>query len=177
MVRVFGDTCDAVLAPDEMSRWFSAALGVSCRLVYMPDDATRRPPPSYARADDLVSFADGFPYLLASIPSLADLNQRLDVPLPMNRFRPNIVVDGCRPFEEDEWRRVETCGVAFRVVKPCSRCVITTVDQASGEKGNEPLRTLATYRTVKGAVMFAQNLVADGTGTLRVGAELSVKDP
>jgi uncharacterized protein YcbX len=176
-VRIFGDTCDAIVAPEEISRWFSAALGVACRLVYMPDDSTRRPSPSYARADDLVSFADGFPFLLASVPSLADLNRRLDVPLPMNRFRPNIVVDGCRPFEEDEWRRVEVCGVGFRVVKPCGRCVITTVDQATAEKGVEPLRTLAAFRAMNGGVSFAQNLVADGTGTLKVGAELSVKDP
>jgi len=93
-----------------------------------------------------VSFADGFPFLLISEESLADLNRRLAQPLPMNRFRPNLIVAGAEPYGEDEWCRIEIGGIPMRVVKPCGRCVVTTTDQAIGERGKEPLRTLATYR-------------------------------
>jgi hypothetical protein len=174
-VTVWDDTCDAVLAADDTSRWFTQALGVPCRLVHMPEDSLRPVDPDYSTPQDLVSFADGFPLLLTSVSSLEDLNARLETPVPMNRFRPNVVVSGGAPFEEDGWKRVETCGVTFRVGKPCARCAITTVDQETAETSKEPLRTLATFRAAKGGVMFGQNLLHDGLGTLRVGAELAVQ--
>jgi uncharacterized protein YcbX len=116
-----------------------------------------------------VSFADGFPFLMISEESLADLNRRLADPLPMNRFRPNLVVAGGEPYAEDGWERIEIGGVRLRVVKPCARCLVTTTDQATGERGSEPLRTLATYRKVNGEVMFGQNVVHENAGHLRTG--------
>jgi len=149
--------------------WFTRLLGVRSQLVYMPDDVVRPVDPTYGVSTDRVSFADGFPFLLISQESLDDLNRRLAVPLPMNRFRPNLVVSGCAPFAEDGWPGFAAGGVEFRVVKPCARCVITTTDQATGERGREPLRTLATYRNVGGKVMFGQNVIHRGTGSLELG--------
>ena len=118
-----------------------------------------------------------YPLLLISECSLEDLNRRLAEPLPMNRFRPNLVVRGCAPYVEDGWRRIRIGKIVFHVVKPCSRCTTTTVDQATGERGREPLMTLATYRRVGNKVMFGQNLIHEGTGKLVVGDELAVLDP
>jgi len=87
----------------------------------------------------------------------------------MERFRPNIVVEGCEPHAEDDWHRIRIEGIGFRVVKSCARCVVTTIDQSTGERGREPLRTLSTYRTVDGQVLFGRNLVHEDRGTLRVG--------
>ena len=139
----------------------------------MPDKTERAVDPLYAGAADRVGFADGFPFLLLSEASLDDLNARLDSPLPVNRFRPNIVVAGCVPYEEDRWRRVRVGGVGFRVVKPCSRCAVSIVDQETGGKGEEPPRTLASYRKVGGKVLFGQNAIPDGSGRLRVGDAVS----
>ncbi len=151
--------------------WLTAFLGVGCRLVYMPDDVVRPVHPDYALDGERTSFTDGFPFLLISEASLEDLNSRLAAPLPMNRFRPNLVVSGAAPFAEDSWRRLRIGPVTFRVAKPCPRCVMTTVDQALGKSPNtEPLRTLATFRrNAQGQVDFGQNLLHAGTGRLDVG--------
>ncbi len=117
-----------------------------------------------------------FPFLLISEESLADLNRRLADPLPMNRFRPNLVVAGVEPYEEDRWERIEINGIGIRVVKPCARCVVTTTDQVTARRGKEPLRTLATYREVGGKVMFGQNAVHERTGRLRLGGAVVVTD-
>lgn len=174
-VEVWGDRCDAVPMPSQISQWFSEVLRFSCRLVYMPDQSDR--PVDHGKVSGLdsadglpqVSFADAYPFLLISEASLADLNHRLDTPVPMNRFRPNLVVRGCRPFAEDGWGRIRMGAVAFRVAKPCSRCTITTVDQGTGQRGVEPLKTLATFRQQQGQIMFGQNLVQEELGTLHVG--------
>jgi uncharacterized protein YcbX len=125
--------------------------------------------PDYGMPGDHVSLADGFPFLMISEASLADLNARLEEPVPMDRFRPNLVVTGCEPFAEDGWRRVRVGGVRFRVVKPCARCKITTVDQQTAATSKEPLRTLASFRKRGSKVHFGQNLVGDSTGILSVG--------
>jgi uncharacterized protein YcbX len=121
-----------------------------------------------------VSFADGFPFLLISEESLADLNRRLAYPLPMNRFRPNLVVAGGEPYAEDGWSRMEIGNLRLQVVKPCGRCLVTTTDQDTGERGKEPLRTLATYRKVGSEVMFGQNVVHENIGRLRVGDSVTL---
>jgi len=171
---IFGDEVEAVSCGVEADRWFARFLGAACRLVYMPDETERAVDPEYAGVGDRVGFADGFPLLLFSEASLDDLNARLENPLPVNRFRPNILVAGCAPYEEDRWRTVRVGGVGLRVVKPCARCAITTVDQSSGEKGKEPLRTLASYRKVGGEVYFGQNAIPDATGLVRVGDAVEV---
>jgi uncharacterized protein len=168
-VTVWNDTCPANWVGERAAEWFSDFLGCACTLVHMADQIVRPADPAFAPAGVRVSFADGFPFLLISEESLADLNGRLADPLPMNRFRPNLVVSGCEPYAEDGWGSIESGGVRLRVVKPCDRCLVTTTDQATGERGKEPLRTLATYRKVGSDVMFGQNVVHENTGHLRVG--------
>ena len=161
----------------EGSAWISSYLGGPHELVYMPDDERRPVSPDYGRPGDIVSFADGYPLLLVSQASLDDLNARLEQPIVMERFRPNIVVEGCPPFAEDGWPAFHIGGLAFRGPKRCSRCVVTTVDPATGVRGVEPLRTLATFRQQDGKVWFGMNVVPDGTGTVRVGDELRPASP
>jgi len=168
-VVVWRDICAASWLGEAPGDWFSDYLGTPCSIVHMPDRVIRPADPVYAPPGTRVSFADGFPFLLTSEESLADLNQRLDQPVPMERFRPNLVVTGARPYEEDEWRDLMIGEIAMRVVKPCGRCVVTTTDQRTAERGAEPLRTLGRYRKRQGEVMFGQNVVHQRTGRLRVG--------
>jgi uncharacterized protein len=173
-VTVWDDTCDGMSLGEEPAAWMSGVLGSPSRLVYMPASTVRPVDPDYAPPGSRVSFADGFPFLLISEESLADLNGRLVRPLPMNRFRPNLVIAGGEPFVEDRLGRFEIEGIRFRAVKPCGRCVVTTTDQATAARGVEPLCTLATFRRVGGEVMFGQNVLHDGTGRLHVGAPVTV---
>lgn len=167
-VTVWRQTCDATWVGETAAGWFSDFLGSACSLVYMDDEVVRPTNPAFAPGFR-VSFADGYPFLLISEASLDDLNRRLAEPLPMNRFRPNLVVAGGQPYQEDGWTRIRIGEIALRVVKPCERCVITTTDQTTAERGKEPLRALATYRKRDGEVMFGQNAVHQNTGHLRVG--------
>jgi len=122
-----------------------------------------------------VSFADGFPLLLISQASLDDLNARLSSPVPMNRFRPNLVVSGCEAFAEDSWRRIRVGEIEFDVAKPCSRCVMPSIDQASGRKDSEILRVLAGYRRGEDRqTYFGQNLLYRGSGEIALGAIVEV---
>lgn len=178
-VVVWQSVCDAVPVSADADRWLSELIGIPCRLVHMPERFRRPVEAPYARGDEVVSFADGFPFLLIEQASLDDLNARLARPLPMNRFRPNVVVAGTGPFAAGGWSRIRIRGVAFRVAKPCARCVVTTVDQATGEtdgEGSEPLRTLATYRRGAGGVLFGENLIHEGVGELRVGDAVEVME-
>lgn len=168
-VRVWSDDVRAAPAGREADGWFGAFLGVPCRLVYMPEDAQRRVDPAYSTGRDRVGFADGFPFLLVSGASLRDLGDRLGREVPVNRFRPNLVVEGCAAFEEDRWRNLRVGSIDFRVAKPCSRCSIVMTKQETGERDREVLRTLAGYRRAGTDVFFGQNLIHTATGTLRVG--------
>ncbi len=174
-VQVWRDRCLARVMNPEADRWLSDFLGVSARLVYLPEDRVRQVDQDYSRPGEQVGFADGFPFLLISRASLDDLNRRMAKPLPMERFRPNLVVDGCEPYAEDDWKRIRIGELTFRVVKPCSRCVIPTVNPETGEReGNEPLKTLMTYRKEGNNVYFGQNLLHDGFGRLEVGMSVEV---
>jgi len=175
-VQVWDDECAAFDEGREAASWFSEHLGCSARLVRMAGDDARPLGSSSAQPGDRVSFADGFPFLLLSTASLEGLNRRLSLPVPMDRFRPNIVVEDCEAHAEDGWSRLRIGEVVFRIVKPCARCVITTVDQETGERGREPLRTLSTYRSFDGQVLFGQNLVHEGRGVVRVGDAVEVLD-
>lgn len=161
----------SVVAPDHKADdWFSRVVGQEVVLAHFPDAVERQVDLDYAPDGGKTGFADGFPFLIAGQASLDDLNARLATPLPMNRFRPNLVVDGSAPFAEDEWGSIRIGGIPMRVVKPCARCVVTTTEQTTGKRdGDEPLRTLATFRRQDGKVMFGQNVVHYGTGMLRVG--------
>ena len=167
-VTVWGEPVDARLVGDAADAWLTAALGQPLRLVYFPDASHRPTDPAYAAGFE-TGFADGFPLLVIGQASLADLNARLATPLPMERFRPNLVVAGSAPFAEDSWREVACGDAALRIVKPCGRCVVTTTDQQTAERGQEPLRTLATYRRQDGEVNFGQNAVVVRPGVIRVG--------
>ena len=142
----------------------------------MASDDARPLGSSTAQPGDQVSFADGFPFLLLSVASLDKLNRRLSLSVSMDRFRPNIVIEGCEPHAEDRWDRIRIGEVPFRFAKPCARCLVTTVDQTTGERGREPLRTLSTYRTVDGQILFGQNLVHEGRGAVGVGDPVEVLD-
>lgn len=174
-VVVWDDTVAAAVAPGEVNAWFSRFLDQPCRLVHMPSDASRPVDPEYAKAGEEVSFADAFPVLLATEASLADLNSRLAEPVTILRFRPNVVIAGAMdPFEEDVWKEIRIGEVRFHVAKPCARCAIVNVDPATGIPSREPLRTLASYRTVDNKTLFAQNLIPVNSGTIRVGDEVEV---
>lgn len=169
-VVVWRDECAAVDQGDEVARWLSAFLGHECRLVRMADNFVRPVDLAYRTSPtDQVGFADGFPCLLISEESLDDLNSRLDEPLPMNRFRPNIVIAGGAPFGEDRVATLRIGEIIFHATKACARCTITTVDQATGATGKEPLRTFANFRRAKRGVLFGQNLVHATPGTISVG--------
>ena len=170
-VRIWRDGCTAVDCGAPYHRWFSQYLGISCHLVRMRSSDVRPVNPDYGRAGDEVSFADGFPLLLISEASLADLNSRLDKPVSMRRFRPNVVVAGCDPYAEDDWARIRIGALVFEVAKACSRCVFTTIDPDTGEKDPqlEPLRTLSSYRKrAAGGVFFGQNLIPRDAGTIHL---------
>jgi uncharacterized protein len=168
-VRVWGDECEALDEGRAAAGWFSELLGATARLVRLAGDDARPLGTPSAQPGDRVSFADAYPFLLLSEASLDGLNRRLALPVPIDRFRPNIVVAGCGSHAEDGWRQLRMGDVDFRVVKACARCVITTTDQETAERGPEPLRTLATYRLRDGKVLFGQNLIHGGTGTISVG--------
>ncbi len=179
-VRVWSSECDALAVSAEADAWLSEYLGLACRLVHMPPSTRRTSNPRYAGEGKLVSFADGYACLAISEASLADLNARLLAKshraLPMNRFRPSVVVAGSRAYEEDRWREIAIGGAVFRAAKPCGRCQVTTTDQATGAVlGPEPLATLASYREhPEFGVMFGMNWVMGRTGTLRVGDAVEV---
>lgn len=173
--RIWADQV-SVIAPDHRAdEWFSRIVGQEVVLAWMPEGVVREVDRTWAPRGGRASFADGFPFLLIGEASLADLNRRLAAPLPMNRFRPNLVVAGSEPFAEDGWRGLTVGGLPMEVVKPCARCVMTTTDQARGQRdGDEPLRTLATFRRQDGKVMFGQNVVHYATGSLRRGDAVAV---
>lgn len=174
-VVVWKDSCSVTWVGETAARWFTEFLDITCSLVHMSADVVRLANPAFAPAGSRVSFTDGYPFMLLSEESVADLNSRLEEPLPMNRFRPNLVVAGGEAYAEDGWTRIEIGGFPLRVVKPCLRCVITTTDQITMARGKEPLRTLATYRKVDGEVMFGQNAVHESAGRLRVGDAVVVR--
>ena len=185
-VRIWQDTVRAVRPFGEVHRWFSEYLGEEASLVHLDAPGRRRPlDPEYARPGETVTFADSFPLLLTTTGSLTALNDLITQealasggqapdPLPMDRFRPNLVIDGTDAWQEDNWRRVRIGEVSFRVGKPCARCTVTTIDQKTAERGLEPLRTLGRHRRSDTGLLFGQYLVPESTGVLRVGDPFTV---
>jgi uncharacterized protein len=195
-VTIWQSEVEAHVYDRHVNEWFSEVLKRECRLVLMPDTTERHVNAQFDRGADIVSFADGYPLLVIGEGSLEEVNRRIaevadrNVRVPMNRFRPNLVVRGSEPFAEDGWARITVGRAVFRVVKPCARCVITTVDQAKGEfDGKEPLKTMATFRLAKqvfpetyesygqtaNGVLFGENLIPENPGVaIRVGDEVEV---
>ncbi len=174
--KVWKDTVQALDQGADAAGWLSDFLKTPVRLVRMAPGYRRRVNQDFALSpSDHVNFADGYEFLMISEESLGDLNRRLAEPLPVNRFRPNIVIGGSGlPFVEDYVRRFRLGPVVFQAVKPCARCAITTTDQATAAVGKEPLKTLATFRRGPKGVMFGQNLIHENPGVLRVGAAVEV---
>ena len=173
-VTIWDDICEAEFVSDEADRWFSTILGLKCRLVYMPDETRRIVDQRYAPENAVTSFSDAYPFLIIGQASLNDLNNRLDEPLPMNRFRPNIVFTGGGPYDEDLYNHFKICGIDFYGVKLCARCVMTTIEQETAKKGKEPLKKLASYRFKNNKILFGQNLIHQGDGEIAVGDALVV---
>ena len=166
---------NAIDQGEETAQWFSDWLGASVRLVHIEEGFKRKLNPDFAvSADDHTGFADGYPILIISEASLRDLNSKLDSPLPMNRFRPNIVVQNCEPFAEDTWKRIRIGGVEMALVKPCPRCVVTTIDKETLEKNKEPLKTLSAYRKQEGGAMFGMNVIPLNEGDIKVGMSVEI---
>lgn len=180
-VRIWRSKCNAKIYENPINEWFSDILQTDCRLALMPEETKRKINYFYAvHADDHVSFADGYPFLLVGENSLTDLNEKLENSVPMNRFRPNLVVKNSEAFAEDGWKKIKIGDAIFHIVKPCARCVITTIDQATGQKsGVEPLKTLASFRipkrSIKKKILFGQNLIAESEGDiLHVGDKIEI---
>jgi len=175
-VIVWSDTLQVPDAGDEAAQWLQQVIGQPCRLVQVPEALARQVDQHYAQPADRVGFADGFPLLLISQASLDDLSARVGRPLEMLRFRPNLVVTGCEPYAEDQWRRIRIGDLEFELVKGCSRCILTTLDPYTGERSadREPLTTLKTYRERDGEVYFGQNVLPRGCGELRLGQAVEI---
>ncbi|PKK37818.1 MOSC domain-containing protein [Siphonobacter sp. SORGH_AS_0500] len=174
-VQVWDDTMEALSVSAEADRWFSEALDQPCRLVFQPESTQRKVDSRYASHGEITSFSDGYPFLLIGQESLNDLNARLESPVPMNRFRPNLVFTGGNPYEEDTWAAFKVGPQDFFGVKPCARCVLTTIDQTTAEKGKEPLKTLSKYRSWNNKILFGQNLLPGSiTQSIKVGDLIEV---
>ncbi|MCY4205966.1 MAG: MOSC domain-containing protein [Bacteroidetes bacterium] len=173
-VSIWGDLVPAQIASHRVNVWLSDFLGRTVRLVYMDDPNTRMANSTFAKPGTTISFSDGYPLLCTTSASLRELNEKSPTPVPMERFRPNVVISGGQPFDEDHWKRLRIGEVTFAVVKPCARCVITTVDQNTAVQGKEPLRTLSSFRKRNGKVLFGENLVPENTGVIRRGDEVEV---
>src|SRR5688500_1721169 len=173
-VQVWSDTCKGIVVDKKLNEWFSDVLGKHCQLVYMPGTTKRRVDGRYAFNKEITNFSDGYPFMTIGQSSLDDLNSRLKEKLPINRFRPNIVFTGGVAYEEDGWKRISINGINFYGVKLCSRCVITTINQDTIQKGKEPLKTLATYRQKNNKIYFGQNLLHHGQGFLHIGDEIKL---
>ncbi|WP_404961558.1 MOSC domain-containing protein [Streptomyces sp. 147326] len=181
-VVLFGKKVETVVAASAAADWFSAYLHEPVRLIHLDDPSVRRPvDPDYALPGETVSLADGYPLLITTLASLDALNSLIaqgdhpeEGPLPMNRFRPNVVVSGAEAWAEDGWRRVAIGDAVFRGARECGRCVVTTTDQATAERGKEPLKTLGKYRRIGKSLAFGRLLVPVRLGTVRVGDEVRV---
>ncbi|MDH5424863.1 MAG: MOSC domain-containing protein [Gammaproteobacteria bacterium] len=173
-VKVWGDVCQAHDCGDRAANYFSEFLQTPCRLVFFPDDEVRQVDLNFAKKGDITGFSDGFPLLVITQASLDDLNSRLRQPVAMSRFRPNIVISGSDSFAEDSWECIRVGGITLRVVKPCSRCSIPSVDPVTAKRSAEPVKTLRTYRMQDSKVYFGQNVIADSTGCLQVGMDVEI---
>lgn len=172
-VVIWDDTVVGEFYNQTIDDWFSKILGIKCHLVKMPESTRRIVDETYAK-DKIVSFADGYPFMIIGQSSLDDLNSRMEIPLPMNRFRTNFVFTGGKPFAEDNWKKFKIGNVIFEAVKPCARCVITTTDQETAERAPEPLFTLSKFRKVNNKVLFGVNLISLSTGQVLLGDKIEL---
>lgn len=174
-VNIWNDSVSVFEVNPSYSAWFSELLGTNCKLVHFPEENARPVDPRYKVNDEHVSLADAYPFLIIGQGTLDDLNAKLKEPVPINRFRPNFVFTGGQAFEEDSWRNFTIGNIRFVGVKLCDRCILITVNQDTAEKGQEPLKTLATYRKRDNKIYFGQNLVTLDKGKVNVGDKITVQ--
>lgn len=172
MVKIWADDLPALLVSPNADAWFSEMLGIDCRLVKMDPKYKRLVKKKYRENNEAVSFADSMPYLIIGQSTLDDLNSRLNHKVPMLRFRPNLVFTGGKPFEEDDWKQIKIGVQVFKITKPCARCIITTINLETGKREKEPLFTLSKFRNKNGKIMFGQNMLTLGKGTIQIGDEI-----
>ncbi len=172
---VWHDRCRARGVSEDADRWFSRFLGQHCRLVFLPEESIRPVDPNYGAPTDQTAFSDGFPFLLVSENSLTALNRQMGLELQIERFRPNLVIQGCAGYAEDTWREIRIGEIDFRLPKPCSRCAVPTIDPETAEIGKEPLMTLNRARKWQNKVYFGQNALHDQCGELAVGDRVQIK--
>ncbi len=170
--RIWTDEVEVIAAETDVSNWFADRLGIACHLVAFPEKNTRPVDPQYRLANESVSLADGYPILIIGRKSLDDLNARMESPVGMNRFRPNLIFSGGEAYEEDQWRTFRVGTSTLVGVKPCGRCVLTTVDPATGVMGKEPLLTLSRYRKQNEKINFGQNVIPTRFGEISEGDEI-----
>ena len=172
--QIWDDIVSTTEVSAEHSKWFSDRLGIDCKLVFFPEENPRAVEPDYKLNDDHTSLSDGYPFLIIGQASLDDLNGRLAEPVPINRFRPNFVFTGGDPYVEDSWQNFSIGDNTFVGVKPCARCIMTTINHETGERKSEPLKTLSTYRTRNNKVYFGQNALAVKADVVSVGDLITV---
>jgi uncharacterized protein len=171
---IWDDTVEAHEMNVMYSKWFSEALGFDCRLMLFPEDNKRRVDVKYVPEEIQTSLSDGYPYLIIGGESLQDISKRVGEDLPIRRFRPNFFFEGGEAYEEDTWKDFHIGSVRFRGIKPCGRCAITTINPDTGEKGVEPLKTLASYRNINGKVLLGQNVIALDNGIICEGDDITL---
>ncbi len=171
LVKVWNDSCIAHFLDKEVDEWFSKIIDRTCRLVFMPEHSQRLLIETNVPANSSVSFADGFPILLIGSASLQFLNNQLQEPVLMDRFRPNIVISGSAPFAEDQWGDFKIKENRFKAIKPCARCSVTSINQQTGEPGTEPLRTLSLFRKKGAKIFFGENIICT-----HIASEICVGD-
>lgn len=173
-VAVWADECEAQYVNKLADQWFTQKLAMDCRLVYMPETEKRRVEEQYAHNSEITAFSDGYPLMMIGQAALNELNSRLEEPLPMDRFRPNIVFTGGEPFDEDTMEHLMINNINLYGVKLSARCVLTTINQTNAQKGKEPLKTLAAYRQKNNKIYFGQNLLFKQTGKISIGDDIAV---
>lgn len=171
---IWSDQCLSKTISKQADQWLSDFLGIECKLVYQPDEVVRSVDPDYAKQGDKVNFSDGFPFLITSEASLDSLNQAMGLELPMQRFRPNLVISQCKSYAEDSWREIAINNISFRLPKPCSRCSVPTIDTETAETNKEPLTTLSRLRKWNNQVYFGQNALHNDSGELSINSPVEI---
>lgn len=174
-VKLFGKSTQGVWLGSSYDQWFSDYLGGSFRLIRSPQQQSRETSGNHGPKTEIL-FADGYPFLLTNAATLAELNAKMESPISMARFRPNIVIEGCSANEEQNWKKIKIGNVEFLSVKPCTRCVVINIDPTTGNKSNTVTKTLAGYRTREGQVIFGENLSHLKNGTIQVGDNVQVEN-
>ncbi|QSE98891.1 MOSC domain-containing protein [Fulvivirga lutea] len=172
-VRIWDDSVDGIVAADSINKWFSSQLKMSCRLVYLPDESPRRVQPDWVKQENHVSLADAYPYLIVGESSVSDLNNKIEEDITYQRFRPNLIFSGGQPYDEFLWKEIIIGETTFQCIKPCTRCIVTTMNPETAEIGKEPLKTLFKQK-INDKMVFGENSVLLSGQEVRVGDDISV---